>query len=286
MFYQNILSDLSPYMARVTALDAFGEHRHADIELHYAVRGGFTATVNKRNYEIGEGELLLVSPMTSHAFPPCADRERKILTVVLGVSFLKKFFSYFSGAGKDAYTLMLDGGTDTEGRLTEVLKETALLCGEKSERNDLLIRGNLCKACAYLIDLLFASSENAGSERRELRRVANVERALEMIYYDYASPLTVEAAAEATGYGKSNFCKIFKSITGETFHQLLSRQRVECACRLLSETDLSVGEISAAVGFGETKSFCRVFRSLTAKTPKEYRRSAKKETLHGGAADE
>lgn len=286
MFYQNILSDLSPYMARVTALDAFGEHRHADIELHYAVRGGFTATVNKKNYEIGEGELLLISPMVSHSFPLCKDKERKILTVVLGVSFLKKFFSYFSGAGKDSYTLSLTSGTDTEERLAETLNETALLCTEKSERNDLLIHGNLCKACAYLIDLLFASSENVGSERRELRRVANVERALEMIYYDYASPLTVEAAAEATGYGKSNFCKIFKSITGETFHQLLSRQRVERACQLLSETGLSVSEISAAVGFGETKSFCRVFRAFTEKTPGEYRRISKKEALHGGSADE
>ena len=42
MFYQNILSELSPYMARAAALGALGEHRRADVERHYALRGGAT----------------------------------------------------------------------------------------------------------------------------------------------------------------------------------------------------------------------------------------------------
>ena len=91
-------------------------------------------------------------------------------------------------------------------------------------------------------------------------KVANIKKALEMIYYDHSKPLTVDDAAEATGYGKSNFCKIFKMITGDTFHNVLNSQRVESACGLLSETNMSISEIAATVGFGETKSFCRIFR--------------------------
>ena len=39
------------------------------------------------------------------------------------------------------------------------------------------------------------------------------EKALELIYYSYKEQITVEQAAELTGYSKSNFCKIFKIIS-------------------------------------------------------------------------
>ena len=96
-----------------------------------------------------------------------------------------------------------------------------------------------------------------------------------MIYYDYASPLTLDDAASATGYGKSNFCKIFKEITGDTFHNVLNRQRIQSACDLLKETNLPISDIAIQIGFGEPKTFCRIFRSITDMTPRDYRKKNK-----------
>ena len=218
---------------------------------------------------------MLISPMVAHAFPTNLDTDKKVLTLIVGVSFLKKYFSCFSQAKEEMYIIDLSAEKGNQKRRAETLKEVALLCETQEEATDLLIRGDLCKICAYLMEHISSKGASKQPLGKEIIKVAAIEKALEMIYYDYAAPLTVEMAAEATGDGKSNFCKIFKSITGDTFHSILNRQRVECACALLSESNLSVSDIAARVGFEETKTFCRVFKAITSQTPGQYRRQKK-----------
>ena len=55
------------------------------------------------------------------------------------------------------------------------------------------------------------------------------------------------------------------------FCQMLASLRVDKARRLLSESDMSVTEISYACGFGTERSFNRNFHSITGRTPTEYR---------------
>lgn len=275
MFYQNILTEVSPYFARVGHMSGFYEHRHADIEINYCIKGSFDVIINKKKHTVNEGELLLVRPMVAHSFPYNKDSNKKVLTLIVGVSFLKKFFSYLSKGKRDFFVIKNDKTCDTHGKLYSLLDETVEICETKNKNNELLIRGNLYKICSYLIDLTNESHDPQEIENKEMLKVANIEKALEMIYYDHSKPLTVDDAAEATGYGKSNFCKIFKMITGDTFHNVLNSQRVESACGLLSETNMSISEIAATVGFGETKSFCRIFKSVTSMTPGEYRKAQK-----------
>jgi len=274
LLYQNIRTEVSPYQVGVGPMSGFREHRHADIEINYAIKGSFEATVNKKTYTINQGELLLISPMAAHSFPFRYTEGRQVLTLIVGVSFLKKFFSYFTHTKQDAYVINLDDASDNGKKLTSLLNETVELHEEKQEINELLVRGNIYKICAYLINIINDPDLRESFHSKEMTKVANIEKALDLIYYDYANPLTVNDAAELTGYGKSNFCKIFKKITGDTFHNALNRRRVESACALLSETDLSISRISEEVGFGETKSLCRVFRLEMGMTPLEYRKSA------------
>lgn len=269
MIYQNILPDASPYVVKTSGFSAgFPDHRHADIELHYCQSGSFEAVVDKKKYTVNAGEVLLVSPMASHAFPGQSAEGRLVLTVILGVSFLKEHFSAFSEGELRSPILRLselDGGSE----LPELLHRTSELCSA-SERSALLIEGNLYKICHYLIEYMYDTRASRGGTR--LRAVAGIDKALELTYYNYAEPLTVEDAARLTGYSKSSFCRVFKEIVGESFHKTLNRQRIKASEGLLKETDASVSEIGAAVGFSETKAFCRVFKSINGLTPGEYRR--------------
>jgi YesN/AraC family two-component response regulator len=78
--------------------------------------------------------------------------------------------------------------------------------------------------------------------------------------------------AERNGYSKSNFCRVFKRITGNTFHDILNQRRVEVAGFLLVQTNLDLEEIAQQVGFLDAKCFCRVFKKYTGKTPGTYRK--------------
>jgi AraC-like DNA-binding protein len=55
------------------------------------------------------------------------------------------------------------------------------------------------------------------------------------------------------------------------FQELLSEVRHELAQHYLSRTDISAGEISWLLGFQESNSFIRAFRSWTGTTPAAYR---------------
>lgn len=275
MLYQKILMDEEPYQLRVGSFSAFEEHRHADIEFNYCVRGSFDMMIDKKRHHVGEGELALIGPRVSHEVPAQGSTDRQVLTAVVGPAFLKKHFGHFSSASFHSPVYVLSSPTEEHRVLQALLRETAELCLHPTAHSDLLLTGNLYKICAYLLGELSDPDASAEQWSGDLRRVANIEKALDLIHYDYAKPLTVEIAAAATGYGKSNFCKIFKDVVGDSFHHVLNQCRVKNAYGLLSESDLPISAVAQEVGFAETKTFCRVFKSVTGMTPGTYRKRAR-----------
>lgn len=145
------------------------------------------------------------------------------------------------------------------------------ICRDRSDFSELLMKGNLYKISAYLLKEF--TDEN--SQTKDLSEVANIESAMQLIESKYSEHLTVECAAELTGYSKSNFCKIFKKITGETFHTALNRRRIKIAGYLLQETAEQIDDIAIKVGFTDSKTFYRVFKSVTGTTPGAYRKKQK-----------
>ncbi|MBQ8249989.1 MAG: helix-turn-helix transcriptional regulator [Clostridia bacterium] len=102
--------------------------------------------------------------------------------------------------------------------------------------------------------------------------IVKIEKAIEIIYNRYSEPLDIESVSAECGYSKSSFCKIFKEITGETFHSVLNRHRIEIACMHLKNSNASVEEIALNAGFSDLKSFCRVFKKITGESSGSYRK--------------
>ena len=271
MLYQKILEERSPYMARVGALGNFCEHRHADVEINYCLEGSYRVIIDKKPYTVAAGQFSFIGPMISHEYQNDSGGSQKVLTLVFGVSFLKKYFARFSKISPQLPVVTLDSNLSSQQKLIELFEETAAMCSAREQRRELLIQGNLYKICDYLINMSDAAMLNENSGTKDLRRVESIEKALSLIYYHYSDDITVDDAAMISGYGKSNFCKIFKDITGSTFHTLLNKQRVETACDLLTETYMPISEIGAQVGLSEPKTFCRIFKAVMGVSPGTYR---------------
>lgn len=58
---------------------------------------------------------------------------------------------------------------------------------------------------------------------------------------------------------------------GATYQELLDSVRRETSCRLLTQTDLDVGEVAFLVGFEELNSFSRAFHGWEGVTPNRWR---------------
>ena len=62
---------------------------------------------------------------------------------------------------------------------------------------------------------------------------------------------------------------IFKADTGETFKSYLQRVRCDVAEQLLNSTNMTVLEVSEAIGYKDVKYFQEVFKKYKNVTPKK-----------------
>lgn len=89
-------------------------------------------------------------------------------------------------------------------------------------------------------------------------------------YYSDAN-LSVEKICTYLGMSQVHLTALFKRVEGTTPGVYINRYRIDKAKHLLRETDMSVQAITSSVGYLSTRTFDRVFKKYTGKTPKEYR---------------
>jgi len=272
MLYQNLVVGDTPYhLYYSTALcsTGFPNHRHPEAEFIYCFEGSFEILIERVPYTVTAGSLVLISPMNSHELLK-SDASYSRMVIEVGPSLLKQHFDIFSKTHFTSPVVTPDSNIVQQAELKQLIEETARLKQENSEYSKLIITGNIYKICGIIMSQFTKISEEF---TKKMYAVANIERALELVYNHYNEPITVDMAANLTGYGKSNFCKLFKRIVGTTFHNFLNCQRIEKACIYLEETTMPIAEIASTVGFSETKSFCRVFKNITGITPMERRKN-------------
>ncbi|WP_323010058.1 AraC family transcriptional regulator [Paracoccus sp. (in: a-proteobacteria)] len=84
--------------------------------------------------------------------------------------------------------------------------------------------------------------------------------------------LTVAEMAATVGLSESWFAAMFKQTTGQTPLQWQMGQRISQAQKLLVETDLTVADVAAQIGFSDQAHLTRVFRQVAGETPAAWRR--------------
>jgi AraC-like DNA-binding protein len=114
---------------------------------------------------------------------------------------------------------------------------------------------------------LQVSPWDGGLPRYKLRRVmAYVEARI-------GGAITLDDLANVAGVSRFHFHRQFRKAVGVTPHEYVLRARIERAKGLLVESDLTVGEVSGAVGFVDPSHFSNIFRKLTAMSPRSFRNS-------------
>ncbi len=90
----------------------------------------------------------------------------------------------------------------------------------------------------------------------------------------YATPITIEDLSSKVALSPYYLIRTFKHIYKQTPHQYLIGRRIAKAKELLRNSDISITEICAAVGFESLGSFSTLFRKATGLSPRAYRASS------------
>ncbi len=131
------------------------------------------------------------------------------------------------------YEMFIDFGTYLKNTILKDTEQYAASTGKTIEKINI--------ACSYII-------ENCDNE------------------------LTLESTADYIGFSACYFSRIFKQVTNYNFIEYLTLQRVKRAQLLLSDSDMTITEISYQAGFKSISTFNRVFRQYKGCSPSEYRK--------------
>ena len=100
-----------------------------------------------------------------------------------------------------------------------------------------------------------------------------LSRVKQLVYARMDHEISLQDMANAAGLSTGYFNQMFRRSTGQAAHQFVLQARVEYAKELLMSPQLRMIDIAISCGFQTSQHFARVFRSVCAATPTEYRRA-------------
>lgn len=158
--------------------------------------------------------------------------------------------------------------------IRSALRRLWTLCEDEGAPSRLLARAAGCEILAELCRLggaPFAPTKGGLAPWAE-------RRCLELMRARLSEDISLDEMAAEAQLSSFHFARMFKQSLGVPPRVYLTRLRVEKACELLKQTDLSITEIALDVGYSSNQVLARVFLRHMRMSPSDYRRAVRSST--------
>ena len=225
---------------------AMDHQRISYFDLTVVLRGSIKYVVDGESYLVEGGDAILIRPNSVRSRP-----------VESGVDYIS--FN-FRTDDEILFPTHLKGALGSEARLLiDVYDRTSEeLYGASTEAN------------AHLLACLISILEEK-SKREELNPLT--VRIISFINESFGSRITLSDVGALTFFSPIYCDTVFKRDTGRSIIDYLIERRIDEARKQLSGTALPLSEIAEGCGFTDYNYFCRVFKKLVGRTPREYSNS-------------
>jgi len=99
-----------------------------------------------------------------------------------------------------------------------------------------------------------------------------IRQAVAIFQREAHTPLRIQAVAERLGVSRRKLEMAFQQQVGQSPYDYLVTQRLDRACQLLSQSNLRIGEIAEATGFGDMRTLGTYFRRRIGMSPRKWRK--------------
>ncbi len=253
----------------------FPEHTHDYVEMVYMCSGETTHIVGGKRIRLEQGNLLLLSQSATHEICRAGETDVAVNFIVL-----PDFF---------AASLAVIGEEETP--LRKFLVDC--LCGQNTGPGFLHFDVSQVVPIQNLVENLLWTLIQETPNKRKVSQMTMALLFLQLIGHtdmlltddcEDAAVIQVLRYAE-TNYREGSFAEIAEQLhynpswlsreikrrTGKTYTQIVQDRRLVQAAFLLRNTNRSVADISAAVGYENVSFFHRIFAAAYGKSPKHYR---------------
>jgi len=252
---------------------------HDYMEIIYAYQGRGIFRVSNRDYEIDEGDLVIVGNDEFHAVEPLPSTPLVVLVMhfmpqlIYEPGFNVSEFEYlgpFYDHENDSLRKIANN-SDENGKIVQLIAE---IHGEILSHRDyyqLAVKNHLHEILLILLRYHGKLEKGPESHYRRKYNVSRLNAVFSLLYGHYQNRITLDQAASLACMSHDYFCRFFKRITGYTFVDYLLRIRIDKARELLCNDHYTVAEVAFRVGFENHGYFDRMFKRMTGRSPLAYR---------------
>lgn len=231
----------------------FLTHFHSTIELAFVENGSICALQNGVSHQVPQGHLIVNSSYMVHGYSSPEPSRIIVCTIPLStVPALRGALRQHSFA---------QSIVDVRGM--KECRQLMRMMADPAAAANLRYVNSLGEALLALLIDRIGLKENAATDEGDL-----IKRILMYLQEHASEPLTVSQAAAHFGYSDGRFSHIFNESIGCSFTRYLNSLRINMAQQLLADEDMPLVDIATACGFSSLRTFHRVYKDFTGKTPR------------------
>jgi AraC family transcriptional regulator len=222
--------------------------------------------------DISDGAVLLAAPGDALSAASAASAE--FVLVNLSPVFVLDCAARAGLVRSDLVVTFRTRAVERDERLARLARDLSEELHEEAAGQGLIV-GALVEHT--LVHLLRRYANLRRDAHLELSRAGLIDRrirlAVELMHAHMERDLPLEEIASAAHLSPFHFARLFKKLTGATPHAYLASLRAARARTLLAETDLSITEIGARVGYMSSSHFAKAFRQSVGLSPRAFRKA-------------
>jgi len=133
------------------------------------------------------------------------------------------------------------------------------------------IESRCLELICHALDFLIYSPTNLPSVKLSSKDASALAEAHNILLSEYAPAPSITELSRRLGINRNKLFYGFKIKYGKSVSDFIQEQRLEEAKRLLQQTDMSITNIAAKVGFGHQSNFSTAIKRHFGLTPKQFR---------------
>ncbi len=265
-----------------TQTEGYTTHHHSAAEIILCVENLYQVTVGNQVYNMNPDDILFIPPDTLHSIKG-GDGIRFVFLIDLQP--LHDFIDFNIIETVTMHPLLLSEKNPPVlyERVKQYLREITDIYFRSQSMWEMLIFSRLLQMYADIGRYNFNRREPHSEDEHTLMYYEKFANLLKYTDSHLNEDLSLDWAADYTGFSKYHFLRLFKEYTGMTYYDHLSHKRIQAAQKLLSSNE-SVTNIAVQTGFNNLTSFSRSFKKLTGLSPSQYR-NRKEELDHHGMSN-
>lgn len=240
---------------------SYGPAVRSQYLIHYIIDGEGSYTVNNTTYKLKKNQGFLICPNILTYYE--ADKDNPWSYMWIGFNGVKAE-TYLNYANLNEENLIFEYSEDDalKDYISEILK-----LKERDYSTELKIEGLLYFFMAKLAEARKNTFDQKSYKSAELY----LEKSVEFIENNYSNNIKINDIASYIGINRSYLTHIFKKNINMSPQEFLVNYKIDKACTLLRNTDLSIKAVAKSVGYSDPLTFSKIFKKINGDNPRGYR---------------